>query len=67
MPVILENKAIDHWLNKELTDKYYLHTLLNTYDPDEMKISPVTLPESGLKKSNYDEESLWNGDLLLKP
>jgi putative SOS response-associated peptidase YedK len=67
MPVILEEKAIDPWLNKQLTDKYYLHTLLNTFDPEEMEMNSVIQPGNDSKKVEYNDETLWSGDLLLKP
>lgn len=66
MPVILEEKAIEPWLNKELTDKYYLHTLLNTFDPEEMERSSINPSINDSKKMEYDDENLWSGDLLLK-
>ncbi len=39
MPVILEEKAMECWLDAEIKDKHFLQNQLASYDPTKMKVS----------------------------
>ena len=41
MPVILEQKEFEFWLDKEFTDHEYLESLLVPFEPDELQAFPV--------------------------
>ena len=54
MPVMLNEKSIEVWLNTEITEPSILNPLLRPYDSDEMEAYPVSLRVNNPRNDNQE-------------